>query len=387
MKRMLSVFGFVLLFAALLFSPQPTRAARLALPSGFTRTALGSRLDQPTAMDFNGSTIYVTEKTGAVRIIDSNGALDPTPFKTLSVNTASERGLLGIALHPDFASNNKMFVYYTTGVNAKKYSGTPENRVSRLKKRLNGNIKERILLDHIPSTNGNHNGGDIHIGFDGKLWISVGESGCCASDAQGLDTLRGKILRINLDGTIPTDNPFYNTANARQETYAYGFRNPWRFAKRSSNQTYIVADVGAGTWEEISSLGAGNNYGWPNYEGPCPSGNLSCNPNTVNYGSTQKPIHWYNHNSGTETGSVIAGGVFAENSNYPAPYANAYFYGDTGSDWVHLITLDGNNAETGYFTFDDNVSSPVSFGNGPDGNVYVVSHYGGVIYKYEYTTP
>jgi hypothetical protein len=121
------------------------------------------------------------------------------------------------------------------------------------------------------------------------------------------------------------------------------------------------------------------------FEGPCPSNNLACNPQTVNYGATIKPIHWYNHSSGSETGNVIAGGVFAENSNYPAPFANAYFYGDGGGGWVHVLTMDSSNQVLQKYDFDAGLSYPVSFGNGPDGNIYVVDFGGGVIYKYVYT--
>lgn len=385
MKRVLVVCSLVGLFALAAFTPSGTWAARSILPAGFTRVALGAGLNQPTAMAFKGNRIYVTEKGGAIRVVNSNGVLKAKPLTTLHVSTESERGLLGIVVDPNFATNKFIYVYYTTAPGAKNYSGSPENRVSRLKRRLNQpGFKEKILLDHIPSTSGNHNAGDIHWGFDGKLFISVGESGCCPEDAQGLDTLRGKILRINPNGTIPRDNPFYNTAGARKETYAYGFRNPWRFARRESNQSYVVADVGQHTWEEIDSLGAGKNYGWPDYEGPCPKQNLACDPDSVNYGSTTKPIHWYNHISGTETGTVIAGGVFAEGSNYPAPYADAYFYGDTGAGWVHGLTMDGSNNVTGQFEFDD-PGSPVSFARDADGNVYVVNHNDGVIYEYVYT--
>ena len=329
----------VWLFMVVAFFAPQVHAARAALPAGFSRVAMGSGLNGPTAMAFDGARIFVTEKSGAIRIVRPNGVLRAKPWATLHVSTESERGLLGIALDPDFATNGFVYVYYTTGPGAKNYSGTPENRVSRLKLKLDGSgVREKILLDRIPSTNGNHNGGDIHFGFDGKLYIAVGESGCCPNDAQGLNTLRGKILRINRDGTIPADNPFYNTAGARKETYAYGFRNPWRFTPRAENASYIVADVGQGKWEEIDSLEAGANYGWPQFEGPCPSINLSCNPSTVDYGATTKPIHWYNHTLGTEQGNVIAGGVFAENSNYPAPYANAYFYADGSGGWVHTLT-------------------------------------------------
>lgn len=389
MKRIAGISVFLFFFALLAFSPQRTRAEGGGLPAGFTRQEIGAGLTQPTAIAFFGSKFMVIERAGAIRVIRKNGKLNPQPLGALSVNTDNaERGLLGLALHPDYPNTNFIYVYYTTGPNAKNYNGTPENRVSRLRKRKDKpGFKEKILLDNIPSTNGNHNGGDIHFGFDGKLYISVGDSGCCKDDAQGLNTLRGKILRINPDGSIPTDNPFYNTPNARQETYAYGFRNPWRTTKRASNQTFIVTDVGAGTWEEINSLEEGGNYGWPNFEGPCPADNLDCNPNSVNYNGTIKPIHWYNHDTGDETGNVIAGGVFAEQSNYPAPYADAYFYGDTGAGWVHVLTMDENNQVTNRYDFDESINSPVAFGNGPDGRIYVVSHYGGVIYRYTYNEP
>lgn len=386
MQRMI-VFGLLAILLALPgANSAATAAAPNALPSGFTRETLGAGLDSPTAMVFekNGR-IFVTEKSGAIRIVRPNGTLRAKPLHTFSVDVESERGLLGIALDPDYDTNGLVYVYYTTGTGAKRYSGTPENRVSRLKKRLNNKgYKERIILDHIPSTNGNHNGGDIHFGFDGKLYVSIGESGCCPNDAQDLDTVRGKILRINRNGTIPNDNPFYNTPGARQEIYAYGFRNPWRFTKRDSNQTYVVADVGAGTWEEIDSLQVGANYGWPRYEGPCPYNNLGCNPGAIDYGGTVPPVHWYNHGGGGETGTVIAGGVFAEGSNYPAPYAGAYFYGDTDGGWVHVLQMNANNQVTGQYAFDNNADSPVAFGRGPDGDVYVVN-YGGSIFRYRYT--
>lgn len=386
-------FILFFMFALLALTPETMRAAPSILPAGFTRTELGAGLNGPTAIAFVGKKFWVTEKGGAIRVIRPNGKLRTSPLLTLDVDTDAERGLTGLALDPKYNTNEYFYVYYTTGPGAKRYSGTPENRVSRLKKRLDKDgFREKILLDHIPSTYGIHNGGDIHFGFDGKLYISVGDSGCCPNDAQGLDTLRGKVLRINSNGTIPDDNPFFNTIGARQEIWAYGFRNPWRFTTRASNHSYVIADVGESTWEEVDSLKAGKNYGWPTFEGPCPFSNLACDPNTVDYGGTQKPIHWYNHSSGTETGMAIAGGVFAENNtNYPAPYADSYFYGDPDLGWVHFLTMDNKNRVTAQHEFDQ-VSSPVAFGIGPDGNIYVVDHAGGVagngvIHKYTYASP
>lgn len=366
--------------------PAPTQAAPTALPAGFTKQTIGAGLNKPTAMVFeNNGRIFVTEKGGAVRVIHSNGNLRARPLLTLSVDSSLERGLLGIALDPDHDTNGFIYVYYSTGPNAKRYSGIVENRVSRLKKRKNNNkYKEKIILDHIPTQTGIHNGGDIHFGADKKLYISVGENGCCEKDARRLDNVRGKILRINSNGTIPKDNPFYNTPGARKEIYAYGFRNPWRITPRDLNQTFIVSDVGKHTWEEINALQAGANYGWPDFEGPCPKKVLGCEPENVDYKGTIPPVHSYNHHTGTEKGTVIAGGVFAENSNYPSPYADAYFYGDTGAGWVHVITMDANNQKTGSYNFDDAAGMPVAFGHGPDGNVYVVD-YSGAVHRYVYT--
>ncbi len=384
MKRIFLISILCATIALASFTPHVTRAAPSALPAGFTRVALGKGVTRPTAMAFAGNRILVTEKTGAIRVIRPNGKLGAKPFHTLAVTTDGECGLLGIALDPAYAVNGFIYVYYTTGPGAKEYSGTPENRVSRLKRTSGGVVKEKIILDHIPSAGSIHNGGDIHFGFDGKLYITVGENGT-ADDAQNLNTLRGKILRINKKGTIPGDNPFVNTAGARGEIFAFGFRNPWRLALRASNQSYVVADVGSETWEEVDSLVSGANYGWPLYEGPCPASNLACDPKNVDYGSTVKPIHWYNHHTGKERGDVIAGGVFAENSNYPAPYADGYMYADGEDGWVHVLTLDNSNRVIHRYNFDTGLRFPVAFGSGPDGNVYVADFLGDVLYKYVYT--
>src|SRR5262249_42477090 len=157
----------------------------------------------------------------------------------------SERGLLGIAVDPSYTTNHYVYLYYTTGPGALRYNGSPKNRVSRFTT-INGvGTRERILLDAIPSDAGNHNGGDIHFGFNCKLYVAVGDGGAFHDEAQLPNSLRGKILRINADGTIPADNPFFTTnTGKRRSVYAYGFRNPFRFTGRESNQTYIVADVG-----------------------------------------------------------------------------------------------------------------------------------------------
>src|SRR5438270_9916892 len=183
-------------------------SARAAtLPAGFAETQVANGLTSPTAMDFApDGRLFVCLQGGNLRVI-KNGGLLATPFLTLTVDSSGERGLLGVTFDPNFASNNFVYVYYTV-------PGSPaHNRVSRFT--ANGDValggSELVLLnlDNLSSAT-NHNGGAIHFGTDGKLYVGVGEN-ANGANAQSLGTLLGKMLRLNPDGTIPTDNPFYNS--------------------------------------------------------------------------------------------------------------------------------------------------------------------------------
>jgi len=398
-----SILGFA---ASLLIL---TASTAQALPPKFSQVQVATGLSQPTAFAFKGGQIFVTEQvSGQVRVVRPDGTLRPFPLLTVNVSLDSsrtERGLLGIALDPDFQNNKFIYVYYTTGPNALLPPATPKNRVSRFTfvPGAGTAINETILLNNIPSDAGNHNGGDIQFGFDGLLYVAVGDGGQFHSDAQGLSTLRGKILRINRDGSIPNDNPHKNDPGSRRcgrpvatpppgtgpcrEIYAYGFRNPFRFSMRQANSSLIVGDVGEGTWEELDTLLIGRNYGWNTVEGPCLLSNPGCTPGSIAYPPQfEYPIHFYKHidPSAAEVGQTIIAGAFAENgSNYPVPYAGAYFYGDYSADWVHVLTMDASNNVTGLLEFTA-LDQPVCFRNGPDGNVYVLS-LGGTLYKYVYT--
>jgi glucose/arabinose dehydrogenase len=392
----------VLVTAVLVAAPAPARA----LPEGFSLVTVAAGLDQPTAFAFKGAKILVTEKaSGEVRVVLPNGSLRPQPFVTLNVSSESERGVLGIAVDPQFATNKSVYIYYTTGPGALGYTGSPKNRVSRFATGpgLVG-TGETIILDNIPSDAGNHNGGDIQFGFDGMLYVAVGDGGLFHEDAQTLDTLRGKILRIKRDGGSPLGNPHKLAVGGRKcgspageppgagpcrEIYAYGLRNPFRFSLRPSNGSYLIGDVGQVTWEELSTLVPGGNYGWNAVEGPCPfTSSPNCDPTSTPYPAQyQRPLHFYNHSGVGETGQTIIAGAFAENvSNYPAPYAGAYFYGDFSANWVHVLTMDTANTVTSQSDFAA-LSTPVAFRNGPDGNIYVLSIGNGTLYKYVYTPP
>src|SRR5215211_4415512 len=241
-----------------------TSAAYAAtLPANFTETII-SGIGSPTAMEIApDGRIFVCQQGGSLRVI-KNGVLLSTPFLTLNVDPNGERGLLGIAFDPNFAANNFLYVYYTV-------PSTPRhNRVSRFT--ANGDVavpgsELAILeLDNLSSAT-NHNGGAIHFGPDGKLYVAVGEN-ATPQNAQTLSNRLGKVLRINSDGRIPSDNPFFNTATgANRSIWALGLRNPFTFAFQRGTNRLFINDVGQNTWEEINDGIAGSNYGWPATEG------------------------------------------------------------------------------------------------------------------------
>jgi glucose/arabinose dehydrogenase len=177
------------------------------LPQGFSESVVASGISNPTAMAFApDGRLFVCQQNGQLRVI-KNGALLSVPFVSLTVDSTGERGLLGVAFDPNFANNHWIYLYYTAKTPA------VHNRVSRFT--ANGDVvlagSETIILDlDNLSTASNHNGGAIHFGLDGKLYIAVGEN-ANAANAQTLANLLGKILRINADGSIPGDNPFYNS--------------------------------------------------------------------------------------------------------------------------------------------------------------------------------
>ena len=237
-----------------------------------------------------------------MRVIDKNGVLLANPFVTLSVDSNGERGLLGVAFDLNFGSNQYVYVYYTVP------GSPPHNRISRFT--ANGDVavasSEFILVD-LDNLSGatNHNGGAIHFGPDGKLYAGVGEN-ANPSNAQSLSNRLGKILRINSDGTIPSDNPASfpgitgSTSGANRAIWAVGLRNPFTFAFQPGTTRLLINDVGQSTWEEINDGIAGSNYGWPAAEGPA-------SPPNPNF---RDPIFYYGHGSSSTTGCAIVGGAF-----------------------------------------------------------------------------
>ena len=254
-----------------------------AVPGGFSDAVWVADLGSTTAMTFmpDGRAL-ITQQGGALRVV-KNGALVSTPMVSLTVDARGERGLLGVAVDPQFATNGWIYLYYTTP------SPAVHNRLSRFTVSgdsvVGGSELVLLELDNLSGAT-NHNGGAIHFGPDGRLYVAVGDNANSAN-AQTLGNLLGKILRLNKDGTIPGDNPFSGSASgANRAIWALGLRNPFTFVFQPGTGRMHINDVGQSAWEEIDVGVAGANYGWPATEG------ATTNP------AYRSPLYAYPHGSG-----------------------------------------------------------------------------------------
>jgi glucose/arabinose dehydrogenase len=346
--------------AAVMLMAGAAQAGPITLPAGFNDNEFARGLLAPTAMAFApDGRLFVLEKEGTVRVV-KDGAVLLTPALTLSVDPYRERGLLGIAFDPNFPTDPYVYLYYTNPV------PVCHNQVSRFT--VNGDLidptSEQLLIDNGVCGSGGHNAGAVHFGIDGKLYIDVGENNT-ASNSQTLSNLKGKMLRINPDGTIPTDNPFYNkTTGTNRAIYALGLRNPFTFAVQPGTGRIFIDDVGNATWEEINDAIAGGNYGWPDTEGP------TTDPRYIS------PLYAYLHSYTTPPfACAITGGTFYNPSvvQFPGSYLGMYFFQDFCGGWVHMLDPASKTA----VDFASGYVSPVDITVGPDGALYVLTHEGG----------
>jgi len=298
--------------------------------------------------------------------------VESAPFLDLSekISTGGERGLLNIALHPSFASNRKVFVYYTDlggDVVISRFqasAGSPDQ--------VNLDSERTILrIEH--SEFSNHNGGGLAFGRDGFLYIGVGDGGSGGdpnNNAQNRRSLLGKILRINIDRgsryVIPSSNPFARSRRDRREIFAYGLRNPWRISfDRGGN--LFAGDVGQGAYEEVDIIRSGGNYGWRIREGnQCYSPSSGCKS-----AGLIAPIHEYDHSEGQS----ITGGYRYSGSAIPA-LRNKYIFGDFITGVVWALTRSGNRWERELLlSTNRNISS---FGEDESRELYLVDYAGSV---------
>ncbi len=352
----------------------PTPRTDLPDPSGYTWVQVVSGLERPVrlAVASDGDPrLFVLEQAGLIRIVQ-NGALLPTPFLDIRDRVGSqgfEQGLLGLAFHPQYAQNGYFFVNYTdrngdTVIARFRVSADP-NRADP--------ATEEVLL-RISQPYSNHNGGHLTFGPDGMLYIGTGDGGAAGDphgNAQSLDTLLGKLLRIDVNHgqpyAVPADNPFVNRGG-RPEIWAYGLRNPWTFTFDRLTGDLFIADVGQDKWEEIDFLPAdtpgGANFGWDYREGAHPfEGEPPASPTLID------PVAEYGHDLGC---SVTGGEVYR---GPMTTWQGVYFYGDycSGNIWGLLRLPDDSWKTTLLFQRNFRITA---FGADVEGNMYLLSHDG-----------
>jgi glucose/arabinose dehydrogenase len=379
-----------------------------AVPAGFT-DALVTAVGLPTAMAFTpDGRLLITQQTGSLRVFQG-GALLAAPalsFGTSAICTNSERGLLGIAVDPAFATNHRIYLYYTF----KRPDTVCVNRVSRFvlpDSNVVDPASETVLLDNMQSTAGNHNGGDLHFGKDGFLYVSIGDGGCdyaspssCggSNDAsRDENMLLGKILRITADGGIPAGNPFQGAGTARcnatggtapgsrcQETFSWGLRNPFRFAfdPNVTGSRFFINDVGQSAWEEIDLGQSGTDFGWNCREGR--HTNNTSGPCSPAPAGMVDPIFEYSHSAnvpGTSVGGCgsITGGAFVPNGLWPG-YDGAYLFADFNCGAIFSLADSGASGNATAFATGLGGSSAVTMIFGPFGGsqaLYYTTYAGG----------
>lgn len=343
----------------------PTSPATFPDPAAFDWQLISSGLDRPVDVQPDGTgRLFIIEKLGHIHVYQ-NGALVEEPFLKIEdrVNDfANEMGLLGLAFHPDFAQNSYFYVNYTgeggdTFISRFTSSGDSADPASE------------VILLRVNQPYPNHNGGTLNFGPDGYLYAGLGDGGLAGDphgNGQSLDTLLGKILRIDVDSAvpyaIPADNPFGN------EIWAYGLRNPWRMSFDSATGDLFIGDVGQGEWEEIDIIPAGSaggqNFGWNFREGAHPYDGTPP-------GGLIDPIAEYSHAEGgcSVTGGYVYRGAIPE-------WNGIYLFGDycTGFIWG-LINVDGQWQKELLFDTDVNITS---FGQDEQGEIYLIGDGGGV---------
>ncbi|CAM5236147.1 hypothetical protein STENM223S_08890 [Streptomyces tendae] len=373
-----------------LLTPSPAVAAApspVPLPSlSATTTQVASGLRRPTALaapDDGTDRLLITEKSGRVRVYHPDTGLASAPLLDITSavdESGNERGLLGIALPPDFAESQDLYLAYTA---------LPDGAVTLARYRLDASRLEP-LLSQPHAEYSNHNGGQLAFGPDGNLYWSIGDGGGSGDpfrSGQRLDTLLGKIMRIDVSRAcaplaycVPGDNPFVGTAGARPEIWLHGLRNPWRFSFDRADGSMWIGDVGQGHWEEIDHLPAGQgglNLGWSCYEGPEKFEGGDCPPG----GRYTEPVFTYSPYTG---GCSVIGGHVYRGREYADLVGGVYIATDYCSSTVWALRPDGRGgyeqAEIGRTP-----TQVTSVGATVDGEFYVVNDLPGGLHRMSFT--
>jgi glucose/arabinose dehydrogenase len=319
---------------------------------------------------------FIVEQSGRIRVV-KNGQLLSQPYLDIrsKLTSGGERGLLGLAFAPAFSTNGLFYVNYTDlngNTKVERYHATPSSDVA--------DAASGTTILGITQPFSNHNGGMLLFGPDGMLWIGTGDGGS-GGDPQGngqsLNTLLGKMLRIDVDRgslyAVPANNPYVGQAGARGEIWAHGLRNPWRYAFDRATGMLYIADVGQNQWEEIHAVPAtraGVNYGWNVMEGNHCYGASSCSQAGLDL-----PVLEYDHGDGCS----ITGGFVYRGAAIPGIRGH-YFYSDYCSGFLRSFRLVNGAATDKRDWSVGSIGSILSFGEDASGELYVLSA-NGIVYK------
>ncbi len=399
---LIAVFWWVQLATAEQLQPAPVMDASMSATGNLVLTEVATGLTDPVAIaNANDGTgrVFIVEQAGRIRILDTETQiLLATPYldisTTVNASGGNERGLLGLAFHPNFSNNRKFYVYYTSGpspgssVLAMYQPNAVTDNIA--------NATATMLMEFSQNAN-NHNGGDLHFGPDGYLYIASGDGGGSGdqyNNAQNKNTLKGKILRIDVDGSpppggdlcsgispqygIPPGNAFPGTGNGCDEILHLGLRNPWRFSFDAQTGELYIGDVGQNSWEEVDYAPAGAsglNFGWPCREGMhahTPPAGVSC-PGPVD------PIFEYQR-SGFPNNCAVTGGYVYRGS--AAGIGGYYVYGDycTGRIWL-AKQLNGSWSSTEWTAAAPALTRLSAFGQDQQCELYVADPGAGKVYR------
>ena len=354
---------------------------KMEIERAFPNLSFGRMVDLTFPYDGTNRLFLVLQR-GQIKVFENEQGVESTKtFLDISTrvnDSGNEEGLLGIAFDPDYRYNGYFYVNYTA-------SGPRRTVVSRFTKNVDDSDRadpdsERVILE-VPQPFKNHNGGQVVFGPDGYLYIALGDGGSAGDptgNGQNLRTLLGTILRIDVRSTetgstydIPSDNPFVGNENgAREEIWAYGFRNPWRFAFDPETGDIWAADVGQNSWEEIDFVKPGLNYGWNVMEG------MHCyfdrrmeseQPASCAKTGLEKPFTEY----GRVDGCSVTGGFVYRGTRHPSLYG-AYIYGDFCSGKIWALRYDGNSITEHMEIVDSNLRIS-AFGQDQSGELYILS--------------
>jgi glucose/arabinose dehydrogenase len=331
--------------------------------------------------------LFVTERAGRIMLLKYSAVQGAFLDLRGKISDTVENGLYSMAFHPQYRSNGRFYVFFTDvhgDIRVVRYTASTTNPDS-----ANASSADTVLAVPHPLAGtslsfGNHHGGQLQFGPDGMLYVSLGDGGCCGDplkNGQRHHTMNAKILRINVDGptgyTVPADNPFVADTSFPPETWAWGFRNPWRFSFDRQTGDLYIGDVGEATWEEVDvaaapNPGKGVNYGWSIMEG------MHCVTSGCNQTGLTPPIIEYGHINGN---CDVQGG-YVYRGAYVTPLIGYYLYADYCSGVIGGFKYAGGaaTAKQDFTIFLSPGAGVVSFGEDGRGELYLMT-YGGTLYR------